>query len=570
MTGPFRLPATAPARFGSWIDRSEPVGFRLGGRVRSGLYGDTLASALMAAGVVKLGSSPLLGRPRGLMALGLEDLAPMAIEGDQGAWSLLSGSEIALREGLRARGPRLGVETALRRFAPPAAPDRRALPAAQQVLERLRRALPLPGPRLPAVEPPPYARRLTCGALVIGAGLAGLAAASALRVAGVDVRVADASARAGGAADLYEGRVAGKRLAEWATTEAEALRDRDALMLGATAISIEPDGSVTLVERDDPQSPGRATLTVVTAGAVVVATGFRERPLVFAGNDRPGVLLATTARALLRRHAVAPGARVIVATTGDEGYRTAIDLKEAGVTIEKVLDVRDDPQGPAVDMAKALGVPVSLSSLVLGVDYDERKDQITGVRSRNRFGEGATTGARLFEADALIVSGGLAPRDELLRASGLSAEHGVHAAFQGPNAVDTVAGGWAAGLAAAAQLGGEAAGAAPQVEASEDEAGELFAPQPAQFRDVGAASAFVDFGADVTLADIARAAERRGPAPASVARRLGLGLGPDGGRLGGDLASVAFASLTGASLRAPSPGRPTLSALAARARLRDG
>jgi NADPH-dependent 2,4-dienoyl-CoA reductase/sulfur reductase-like enzyme len=570
MSGPYRLPATAPARFGTDIDRSEPVGFRIGGRVHSGLYGDTLASALLAGGQSVIGVSPLLGRPRGLMALGLEDASPVALEGDAGPWSLIPGSEIAVREGLRAKGPGIGVETTLRRFTPPAAPDRRALPAAQQVLERLRRALPLPGPRLPPVEPPPFARVETCGVLVIGAGLAGLAAAAALRSAGVDVRMVEASRRPGGVADLYDGRIDGKPLSGWAKAQAARLQDRDALALSAAAISIEPDGSVLVVERDDPQRPGRISLKLVAASAVVLASGYRERPLVFAGNDRPGVLLATTVRALVRRNAVAPGARAVVATTGDEGYRTAIDLREAGVAVDFVLDAREDPQGPAVDMAKALGVPVSLSTVVTGVDYDEAKQRLTGVKTRNRFGEGATEGARTFEADALVVSGGLEARDELASLSGLRAENGLHLALSGPNAVDAISGGWAAATAAAAQLGATVAGSAPEVQMSVDEPCERLAPTPDQFSGAEAAETFVDFGADVTLADLARAAARRGAASAAVARRLGLGLGPDGGRLGGNLASAAFSALTGVGFAPPSPGRPTLSALAARAKLRDG
>lgn len=569
MSGPFRLPATAPARFGQSIDRTEPVGFRVGGRAQNGLYGDSLASALMASGVRTLGRSPLLGRPRGLMALGLEDDMPMALEGDRGAWSLVSGDEIGLREGLAARGGGTGVELALRRFTPPAAPDRRALPAIQQALERLRRALPLPGPRLPEPETPPFARRETCDALVIGAGLAGLAAAAALRSAGVDVRVAEASRRPGGIADLYDGRIDGRPFADWAAAEAAALRDRDALIPSATAVSIEPDGSVIVVARDDPQRPGRPSLRLISAGAIIVATGFRERPLVFPGNDRPGVILATAARAFLRRYAVAPGARVLVATSSDEGYRTAMDLREAGVAVDIVLDARADPQGPASDMAKALGTPVSLSTVVSGLDFDERRGELLGAQARNRFGEGAAAAARTLPADALVVSGGFAPRDELLQLSGLGAEDGVHAALGGPNAVGAVASGWAAGTAAAAQLGAAVARDEPVVEASLDEDGERIDPTPADFSSPGAASAFVDFGADVTLADLSRAAERRGPAGAAVARRLALGLGPDGGRLGADLPAAAFRALTGVDLPSPSPGRLTLAALAAIARLRE-
>lgn len=570
MSGPFRLAHSAPARFGTEIDRAEPVGFRLGARSSSALYGDTLASGLMASGVRVLGRSPLLGRPRGLMALGLEDHMPATIEGDGGTWASVSGDEIVLREGLRAKAAGLGVDGALRRFAPPAGPDRRALPAAQQVLERLRRALPLPGARLPAVEPAPYARRHVCDALVIGAGLAGLSAAAALRSAGLDVRVVEASRRAGGIADLYAGRIDGRPLADWSTAQAGELRGREALLFGATAIGIEPDGAVTVIERLDPQRPGRVALRLFTAGAVVLANGFRERPLIFPDNDRPGVMLATAARALLRRHAVAPGARILIATSGDEGYRAAMDFRDAGVAVDFVLDARSDPEGPAVDMAKALGAPISLSTAVTGLDYDERRQEIVGVRAQNRFGDGGFARARVFAADALIVSGGFAPRDELLRRCGLGPEDGVHVALGGPNAVDAVAGGWAAGAAAAAQLGRSPRRAEPAAEVTPDDAAETLRPSPESFRAPGSSSAFVDFGADVTLADMARAVDRRGAAPAAIARRLGLGLGPDGGRLSADLASLAFTELAGgqAALEGPAAGRLTLGMLAARASLR--
>ncbi|RXF75436.1 FAD-dependent oxidoreductase [Hansschlegelia zhihuaiae] len=568
MSGPYRLPSSAPSRFGSEVDRAEPVGFRFGGRALSGLYGDTLASALAASGVAVLGSSPLLGRPRGLMGLGLEDHMPLALEGDHGPWSMVSGDEIVVREGLRARAQGLGQT--LRRLAAPAAADRRALPVVQQMIERLRRALPLPAPRLPAGEAFADARRETCDVLIVGAGLAGLSAAAALRSAGLDVRMVEASHRPGGIADLYDGRIDGRPLAEWAATRASALRDRGVLRLSATAIAIDHDGSVTVIERPEPQRPGRVSLRLISAGAVVVATGFRERPLVFADNDRPGVTLATTARALLRRHAVAPGRKALVATSSDEGYRTAMDLRDAGVSVQMALDARDDPQGSVFDIAKALGAPISLSTLVTGVEYEERKGGLTGVRAQNRFGEGASAGARVLSADVLIVSGGFAPRDELLRGTGLDAEHGVHAALRGPNAIEAVAGGWAAGAAAAAQLGAPLSGAEPEVEVMPDEPGEIVPPSPESFRGPGADGAFVDFAADVTLGDLLRAVERRGPAPAAISRRLGLTLGPDAGRLSADLAAIAFRALGGpGDVAGPAAGRPTLNLLAARAKVRD-
>lgn len=569
MTGPYRLSASAPARFGQAIDRSEPVGFRLDGRVLSGFYGDTLASALAASGVRTLSDSPLLGRPRGLFGLGLEDASLFALEGDRGSFAHVSGHEIILREGLRTRSAGLGLARAIRRFAPPSGPDRRALPVAQQMLERLRRSIPLPQPRLPDAEPATLARRETCDVVVVGAGLAGLAAATALMMEGLHVRVIEASWRAGGLCDLYEGAIDGRPMADWAAARIGQLRDRGALALGSVVTDIDPDGSVTVLERSSPQQPGMMTLRLYTAAAVVLATGFRERPLVFPGNDRPGVILASTARAMLRRHAIAPGARVVVATTCDEGHRAAADLRAAGVDVVMTLDERDDPQGAAVDLSKALGAPLAYASVVTGVDYDEKTGAITGVGARNRDGEGALTGARVLSAHAVVVSGGFAPRDELIRAKRLGPELGVHLANLGPNAVDAVRGGWAAAGAVAGQLGRSTSVPAPTVDAVEDEMGAAAAFDRVLAMGPGAASAFVDFGADVTIADIERAVRRRGDAPAAIARRLGLGLGADGGRQSADVAELALRALSGSTGGGPSAPRMTLGLFAARAGLRN-
>ncbi|WP_020179047.1 FAD-dependent oxidoreductase [Methylopila sp. M107] len=571
MTGPFRIAPSAGQRFGALIDRSEPVGFRLGAAVQNGFYGDTLASALLAAGVFAFGVSPILGRPRGPMALDIDDAAVLALQ-DAGAWRTIRAGDANLTEGLRTRlaEPGLGA-TALRRLTPQPLPEDRALPIPQQALERLRRMLPLPAPRLPRVEPEAPARRAQCDALVIGAGLAGLAAASALKAAGLDVRIVEAESRAGGIADLYEGTIDGELLAEWARARAAAFAEQGRLALGATAISIGSDGAVTVVEgrRRDGSGPG---VRVISAGAVILATGFRERPMAFSGNDRPGVVFAGAARAWLRRHAVAPGRRVLVATTGDEGYRTAMDLREAGVAVDFVIDQREAPEGPAVEMAKALGAPVSLSSVVTAVEFGGKPGVISAARIRNRFGDGASAAARTLECDALVVSGGFAPRDELARASGLSAEQGLHVASIGPNAITAVAGGWTAGVSAAAGLGREVDVAAPLVKASADEFGEAPDILAMSAAAPGDDACFVDIAADVTFEDLARVMGRLGAAPRAAARRLGLGGGADGGRLSADLPALALNSLGIEDPRfgEPSAGRPTLALMAARANLKGG
>ena len=74
-------------------------------------------------------------------------------------------------------------------------------------------------------------------------------------------------------------------------------------------------------------------------------TGALERPLVFANNDRPGVMLASAVRAYVNRYAVKPGSRAVVFTNNDGAYETALDLRAAGIAVVAV-DVRHAPAGP--------------------------------------------------------------------------------------------------------------------------------------------------------------------------------------------------------------------------------
>ena len=110
----------------------------------------------------------------------------------------------------------------------------------------------------------------------------------------------------------------------------------------------------------------------------MLATGAHERPLVFAGNDVPGVMLAGAVRTYLNRYAVKPGERVVLATTNDSAYDTAEDLLAAGVEVVAVLDAREELSVRAEAVA-ARGVRVVTGSTVQGTDGDRRPP---GDRSR--------------------------------------------------------------------------------------------------------------------------------------------------------------------------------------------
>ena len=94
------------------------------------------------------------------------------------------------------------------------------------------------------------------------------------------------------------------------------------------------------------------------AKRVILATGAHERPLVFPDNDRPGIMLANSARTLAVRYGVQPGRKIVVATSHDGGYRAALDLADAGCEIALIADSRAEATGSWPDGgAQARGLP---------------------------------------------------------------------------------------------------------------------------------------------------------------------------------------------------------------------
>ena len=131
-----------------------------------------------------------------------------------------------------------------------------------------------------------------------------------------------------------------------------------------------PDNMIALAERVTdhlavPDTPGcqRERLWLIRARRVVIATGAIERPLVFPGNDRPGIMLAGAAATYLNRYGVLPGRRIVVATSHDSAWHTARAL--AAVAI---LDLRETVDPSLLDIARAAEIPVHLGR----ADYRNR------------------------------------------------------------------------------------------------------------------------------------------------------------------------------------------------------
>ena len=299
---------------GGRIDRDTTLGFTFDGQPFTGHPGDTLASALLASGRHQIATSVKLGRPRGVTAAWAEDSGGLVQIEEPFPEPMLLATTVELYDGLVAHG----------------------LPGQGRLADVADSA------RYDAVHH-------HVDVLVVGAGPAGLAAALTAARAGARVALVDEQSEAGGSLLSGTDRLDDAPALDWvAAAVAELAEYPDVLHLQrTTAFGSYDDGFVLALERRTDhlgtrraQAPSRQRVWRFRARSIVVATGAHERPVVFADNDRPGIMLAGAARTFLNRYGVLPGREAVVFTTNDSAYDAALDLHRAGVRVQAVVDAR--------------------------------------------------------------------------------------------------------------------------------------------------------------------------------------------------------------------------------------
>lgn len=564
--------STRLASGGRLVNKGRALEFTFNGKRLKGYEGDTLASALLANDQMMVGRSFKYHRPRGVVASGAEE--PNAL------FNMGQGARFEPNQ--RATTTELfdGLTCASQNHWPSLEFDIGA------INNRLARFLPAgfyykmfmhPRPLWKHVYEPFIRQSAGLGqaprdrdedtyehfyaffdVVVIGGGIAGLYAARAAGRAGAKVLLMEQTAHWGGRAPVDGGLIDGQPvdkaveeiLSELHGLENVTLRTR---LMGA---GVYDHGYLLGYERltdHQPQQKGpRHRLWRIRAAQIVTATGAIERPLSFAGNDIPGVMLASAVRDYAVDFGVSIGDRTVVVTNNDDAYLTAITLKNMGLDVPAIIDARKDGAGALADEAKALGIRVETGKGIAKVKGGKR---VTGVSICIQAGEGAVL--EEIACDAVAMSGGWSPvvhlwshcggkliwdtanamfRPDVDKApTGASGEAFVVAAGAANGALqlsDTVADAHLAGETAAKGAGRTPkTAAAPKAESPAETAMQpiWLMPQGAKYE--LRAKAWLDYQNDVKVSDIQLAAREGFESVEHAKRYTTLGMATDQGKL---------------------------------------
>jgi len=408
--------------------------FTVDGASYTAIEGDTVASALLANGIHLVGRSFKYHRPRGILSAGPEepnallDVSRDAARRQPNVRATVQDVFDGMKVETQNRWPSLsfdigGINDFLSPFFAAGFYYKTFMwpKAAWHGLYEpiIRRAAGL-GVAPKEADPDHYASRFAhCDVLVVGAGVAGLTAALAAAETGARVILCDEQPEAGGALHFdTSATIDGRNGYDWAQATAARLAalDNVTVLTRTTALGYYNHNFVALAERvtDHLAKPAkglpRERLWQVRAKKVIIATGAIERHMVFANNDRPGIMLASAARTYLNHFGVSVGAKVGVYTAHDSAYEAAFDLKRAGVTVPAIVDCREAPGEAVLAEARALGIEVLTGHSVTDTSGRLRVKSMTVKRN----GGGS---ARKIVVDTLIMSAGWTPSVHLFSQS---------------------------------------------------------------------------------------------------------------------------------------------------------
>lgn len=363
--------------------KRKPVSFRFNGRKVLGFEGDTVASALYAAGFKTFSKSMKYARPRGFFcAIGKCSSCLMRVDGIPNVRTCIT----PVQNGMV-------VETQ----------DQKA--------------------DIPSVTKAEVERETVDTDLaVVGAGPAGLSAAICALKLGADVVVIDENPLPGGQLIKQTHKFFGSKDSHAGVRGIEIANILMRVMKAAKANWILNSSVVGCYEGKthllDVVQNNRK-LIEVNAKNVIVATGAMENMLAFPNNDLPGVMGAGGVQTLMNVYGIKPGKNVLMVGAGNVGLIVSYQLLQAGANVKAVVEALPQIGGYLVHAAKLrrMGVPILTSHSIKEATGTNHVEGAVIVELDKNW-QPIPRSEQKMDVDLICLAIGLSPSSELLFQAG--------------------------------------------------------------------------------------------------------------------------------------------------------
>ena len=422
--------------FGGKIDRRNVINFIFNGKKYKGFQGDTLASALLANDVHLVGRSFKYHRARGILTSGSEEPNALVQLGIGARTEPnIRATEIELYEGLEASSQNCwpsvdfdigGMNNLLSRFFPAGFYYKtfKWPPSFWLLYEHFIRKAAGLGKSPTAKNPDRYEQRFYyCDVMIIGGGVCGLTAALAAARSKCDVLLVDENPYFGGYLSNSDTTIDGKDINEWSNKTLDELRSYSnvKLLSRTTAMGYYDYNYITALEKvtnhwkDLSKTLPRERYWRVRSKKVILAQGAFERPLVFADNDRPGIMMASAGKKYLSQYGVLPGKSVVLFTNNDHAYLSAFDFTNKGAKVT-VVDSRLEQSSEVNSKCKELDIKVLSSHSIIST-FGYKKINAIEVQEIDQNNNVLKGNSKKISVDLVLMSGGWNPAVQLFSQS---------------------------------------------------------------------------------------------------------------------------------------------------------